>query len=71
MHPFPDSIVLAMCTQCDSTGFFVGFIQIFVAFSESNLVNCTSLNSLRCVVYLYNRLKAICETSKHLERDKC
>ena len=24
-----------------------------------------------CVVYFYNRLKVICATSKHLERDKC
>ena len=24
-----------------------------------------------CVVYFYNKLKVICATSKHLERDKC
>ena len=29
------------------------------------------MDSLRCVVYFYNRLKVICATSKHLERNKC
>ena len=47
--------------------FYSGFL---LPFRSQTLVNCTSLNSLRCVGYFYNRLKVICATSKHLERDK-
>ena len=43
---------------------------MFLSFRSQTFVNCTSLDSLRCVVYFYNRLKVICAMSKHLESDK-
>ena len=61
----------AMCTQCDSIGFCKFYSEILLPFRSQTLANCTSLDSLRCVVYIYNRLKVICATSKHLEKDKC
>ena len=50
------------------TAFYSDFLLLF---RSQNLENYTSLDSLRCVVYFYNRLKVICATNKHLERDKC
>ena len=51
---------------------FVSFSKIFyLPFRSQTLLNGTSLDSLRCVAYFYNRLEVICTTSKHLERDKC
>ena len=64
-------LFLAMCTQGDSIGFGKFYSDFLLPFRTQTLVNCTSLKSLRGVVYLYNRLKVICATSKHLERDKC
>ena len=40
---------------------------LLLPFRSQTLVNCTWLDSLKCVVYFYNRLKVICATSKHLE----
>ena len=36
-------------------------------FRSKILVDCTSLDSLRCVVYFYDRLRVICALRKHLE----
>ena len=72
VHPFPASIVfLAMCTQGDSISSCKFYLDFLPPFRSQTLVNCTSLDSLRCVVYFYNKLRVICATSKHLERDKC
>ena len=46
-------------------------IRFSATFSESDFGKFYSLDSLRCVVYFYNRSKVICATSKHLGRDKC
>ena len=47
------------------------YSHFLLLFRNQTLVNCTSLDSLMCVVYFCNKLKVICATSKHLERDKC
>ena len=47
------------------------YSDFLLLFRNQTLVNCTSLDSLMCVVYFYNKLKVICATSKHLERNKC
>ena len=57
------------------TGGNIGFCKFCsdfgLPFRSQTLINCTSLDFLRCVFYFYNRLLVICATSKHLERDKC
>ena len=63
-------LFLAMCIQGDSIGFCKFYSDFLLPFRSRTLVNCTSLDSLRCIVYFYNRLKVICAASKHLERDK-
>ena len=68
---FLPPLFLAMCTKGDSIGFCKFYSDFLLHFQSKTLVNCTLLASLRCVVYFYNRLKVICATSKHLERDKC
>ena len=47
------------------------YLDFLLLLRSQTLVNCTSLDSVMCIVYFYNRLKVICATSKHLERDKC
>ena len=60
-----------MITTFGSIEFRNFYSDFLLFFRSQTLVNCTSLDSFRCVVYFYNRLKVICATSKHLERDKC
>ena len=60
-----------MCTNGGSIGFCKFYSDFLPPFRSQTLVNCTSLDSLRCVVYFHNGLKVICATGKHLERDKC
>ena len=59
-----------MYPQGRSIGFCNFYSGFFLPFRSQTLVNCTSLDSLRCVVYFYNRF-IISATSKHLERNKC
>ena len=59
---------LANFGHIDFGKFYSDFLLFF---RNKTLVNCTSLDSLMCVVYFYSKLKVICVTSKHLERDKC
>ena len=47
------------------------YSDLLLPFWSQTLENCTSLDSLVCVVYFYYRLKVICAASKNLERDKC
>ena len=68
---FLPPLFLAMITTFGSIKFRNFYSDFLLFFRSQTLVNCTSLDSLRCVVYFYNRLKVIYATSKHLERDKC
>ena len=68
---FLPPIFLAMCTNDENIGFCKFYSNFLLSLRSQTLVNCTSLDSLECVVYFYNRLKVICAMSKHLERDKC
>ena len=70
VHPFPASIVFGDV----HTGWqhrLLFYSDFFLPSRSQTLVNCTSLDFLRYVVYFYNRWKIIYATSKHLERDKC
>ena len=67
---FLPPLFLAMCINGGNIGFCKFYSDFLLPFRSQTLVNCTSLDSLRCVVYCYNRLKVIGATSKHLERDK-
>ena len=64
-------LFLAMGPNGGNIGFCKFYLGLLLPFQSQPLVNCTSLDSLRCVVYFYNKLKVICATSKHLERNKC
>ena len=68
---FLPPLFLAMCTNGEFIRFCKFYSDFLLRFRCQTLVNCTSFDSLRCVVYFYNRLKVICATSKHLERGKC
>ena len=68
---FLSPLFLAMCINGGNIEFCKFYSDFLLPFRSQTFVNCTSLDSLRCVVYFYNRLKVICATSKHLERDKC
>ena len=53
-----------MCTNGENIRFCKFYSDFLLPFRSQTLVNCTSLDSLRCVVYFYSRLKEICATSK-------
>ena len=67
----PLLLAMCMCTQGDSIDFCKFYSDLLLPSRSQTLVTCTSFDSLRCVVYFYNRPKVICATNKHLERDKC
>ena len=68
---FLPPLFLAMRINGGNIGFSKFYSDFLLPFRRQTWVNCTSLDSLRCVVYFYNRLEVICATSKHLARDKC
>ena len=68
---FLPKLFLAMSINGGNIEFRKFYSNFLLLFRSQTLVNCTSLDFLMCVVYFYNRLKVICVTSKHLERDKC
>ena len=68
---FLPPLFLATYSQGGNIGFCRYYSDFLLPFRSQTLVNCTSLDSLWCVVYFYNMLKAICAASKHLKTDKC
>ena len=68
---FLPPLFLALGPNADIVEFCKFDSDFLLPFRSQTLVNCTPLDSLMCVVYFYNKLKVICATSKHLERDKC
>ena len=65
---FLPPLFLSMCPNDENIGFFKFYSYFLLPFWSQTLVNCTSLDSLKCVVYFYNRLTVFCATSEHLER---
>ena len=68
---FLPPLFLAICTNSEIIGFYKFYSDFLLSFRSQTLVNCTSLDSLRCLVYFHNSLKVICATRNHLETDKC
>ena len=54
---FLPTLFLAMCTNGEIIRFCKYYPDFLLTFWSQTLVNCTSMDSLRCVIYFYNRLK--------------
>ena len=57
---FLPPVFLAMSINFGNIEFRKFYSDFLLLFRSHTLVNCTSLNSLLCVVFFYNRLKVIC-----------